>query len=158
MRIALARLLLSDAGQAATGRSSGGLLLLDEPTNHLDAAACKWLANFLRNSSGSVIIVSHDESLLEVRACLGLLGLLGRLPATLLTGAAVGAVAWGCCYLGLVSGTQVLSVSTTTARTYVCIPDPAPLPSPACKAVVACSSSAPSHSSTKSPLLLNPEP
>jgi ABC-type transport system involved in cytochrome bd biosynthesis fused ATPase/permease subunit len=73
MRIALARLLLSDAGQAATGRSSGGLLLLDEPTNHLDAAACKWLANFLRNSSGSVIIVSHDESLLEVRCCLGLL-------------------------------------------------------------------------------------
>jgi hypothetical protein len=66
MRIALARLLLSDAGQAATGRNSGGLLLLDEPTNHLDSAACKWLANFLRNSSGSMIIVSHDEALLEV--------------------------------------------------------------------------------------------
>jgi ATPase subunit of ABC transporter with duplicated ATPase domains len=47
MRIALARLLLSPAGQAATSRSSssgsggGGLLLLDEPTNHLDAAAVK---------------------------------------------------------------------------------------------------------------------
>ncbi len=36
MRIALARLLLSDAGQAASQGSAGGLLILDEPTNHLD--------------------------------------------------------------------------------------------------------------------------
>jgi ABC-type hemin transport system ATPase subunit len=35
-RSALARLLLSDAGQAAAKGASGGLLLLDEPTNHLD--------------------------------------------------------------------------------------------------------------------------
>lgn len=56
MRIALARLLLSPAGQAATtngssggggGEAGGGLLLLDEPTNHLDAAAVNWLASFL---------------------------------------------------------------------------------------------------------------
>jgi ATPase subunit of ABC transporter with duplicated ATPase domains len=36
MRIALARMLLSDAGQAAAKGAAGGLLLLDEPTNHLD--------------------------------------------------------------------------------------------------------------------------
>lgn len=51
MRIALARLLLSPAGQAATsssgGEAGGGLLLLDEPTNHLDTAAVNWLASFL---------------------------------------------------------------------------------------------------------------
>lgn len=59
MRIALARLLLSPAGQAATtsgsngggsGEAGGGLLLLDEPTNHLDAAAVNWLASFLGES------------------------------------------------------------------------------------------------------------
>lgn len=43
-------------------------MLLDEPTNHLDSAACAWLGNFLRSSSGGVVIVSHDESLLE-EAC-----------------------------------------------------------------------------------------
>jgi ATPase subunit of ABC transporter with duplicated ATPase domains len=51
MRIALARMLLSPAGQAASssngGEAGGGMLLLDEPTNHLDAAAVKWLAGFL---------------------------------------------------------------------------------------------------------------
>jgi ATPase subunit of ABC transporter with duplicated ATPase domains len=31
----------------------------------LDRAACKWLGDFLRASSGTVVIVSHDESLLE---------------------------------------------------------------------------------------------
>ncbi len=65
MRIALARLLLGPAGQAASSGASGGLLLLDEPTNHLDSAATKWLASFLRSSSGSVVLVSHDEALLE---------------------------------------------------------------------------------------------
>ncbi|GLI70270.1 hypothetical protein VaNZ11_015202 [Volvox africanus] len=66
MRIALARLLLGPAGQGGGG--SGALLLLDEPTNHLDSAACKWLGNFLRNGvppSTSVVLVSHDEALLE---------------------------------------------------------------------------------------------
>lgn len=51
MRIALAKLLLSPAGQAASSSSSGeaggGLLLLDEPSNHLDAKAVKWLGEFL---------------------------------------------------------------------------------------------------------------
>ncbi|KAG2502022.1 hypothetical protein HYH03_000516 [Edaphochlamys debaryana] len=66
MRIALARLLLGPAGQGGTG--NGALLLLDEPTNHLDSAACKWLGNYLRNGvppTTSVVLVSHDEALLE---------------------------------------------------------------------------------------------
>lgn len=37
MRIALARTLLSPAGESARDGGRGGLLLLDEPTNHLDA-------------------------------------------------------------------------------------------------------------------------
>jgi ABC-type multidrug transport system ATPase subunit len=37
----------------------------DEPTNHLDAAAIRWLGNFLKQSGGTLIIVSHDEALLE---------------------------------------------------------------------------------------------
>jgi ATPase subunit of ABC transporter with duplicated ATPase domains len=74
MRIALACMLLSPAGQAATGSGSngssgagvgGGLLLLDEPTNHLDAKAVAWLAQFLAASAGTLILVSHDEGLLE---------------------------------------------------------------------------------------------
>lgn len=133
MRIALARLLLSDAGQAASQGASGGILLLDEPTNHLDrwgrrgngpgtarllvhappallghgkrtsskpaplplplidrtadqasapppldlrpafiqcpslfrSAAVKWLSGFLATSGGTLVLVSHDEALLE---------------------------------------------------------------------------------------------
>eukprot|EP00878_Enallax_costatus_P024231 GHUV01025841.1.p1 GENE.GHUV01025841.1~~GHUV01025841.1.p1 ORF type:complete len:301 (-),score=51.19 GHUV01025841.1:467-1288(-) len=82
MRIALAKLLLSPAGQAATGSSSGGdagggLLLLDEPTNHLDAAAVKWLAGFLASSGGSLVLVSHDEALLQ-EACDRIVEVRGR--------------------------------------------------------------------------------
>ncbi len=66
MRIALARTLLSPAGEASrSGKDAGGILMLDEPTNHLDNAACAWLADFLRTSGGTVVIVSHDEALLE---------------------------------------------------------------------------------------------
>lgn len=66
MRIALARTLLSPAGDAARGAGRApGLLMLDEPTNHLDNAACAWLADFLSSSGGTVLLVSHDETLLE---------------------------------------------------------------------------------------------
>ncbi len=65
MRIALARLLLGEAGQAAASGLKGGLMLLDEPTNHLDSAAIRWLGGFLRQSGGTLVVVSHDEALLD---------------------------------------------------------------------------------------------
>lgn len=55
MRIALAKLLLSEPN----------LLVLDEPTNHLDDNAKNWLGEYLSNYKGTVIIVSHDVSLLK---------------------------------------------------------------------------------------------
>jgi ATP-binding cassette subfamily F protein 3 len=55
MRIALARLLLSDPD----------VLLLDEPTNHLDIRSRSWLAKYLASSSATVVLVSHDRHLLD---------------------------------------------------------------------------------------------
>lgn len=54
-RLSLARVLLSDAN----------LLLLDEPTNHLDIDALVFLENFLREYSGSFIVISHDRYFLD---------------------------------------------------------------------------------------------
>jgi ATPase subunit of ABC transporter with duplicated ATPase domains len=65
MRVALARLLLSPAGDAAKEGITGGFLLLDEPTNHLDAAAKEYLRGWLQRYRGTALIVSHDEQLLE---------------------------------------------------------------------------------------------
>jgi len=42
------------------------LLLLDEPDNHLDLAGKDFLANFIRNYPGAVIIVSHDRYILDL--------------------------------------------------------------------------------------------
>jgi ATP-binding cassette, subfamily F, member 3 len=42
------------------------MLLLDEPDNHLDLAGKDFLANFIRNYPGSVVIVSHDRYLLDL--------------------------------------------------------------------------------------------
>jgi len=58
MRIGLARLLLSEPE----------LLVMDEPTNHLDAAARRWLATYVADYSGTVLVVSHDEAFVSV-AC-----------------------------------------------------------------------------------------
>ena len=41
---------------------------MDEPTNHLDAAARRWLAEYIADYSGTVLVVSHDESFVSV-AC-----------------------------------------------------------------------------------------
>jgi ATP-binding cassette subfamily F protein 3 len=55
MRIALARLLLSEPDVA----------LLDEPTNHLDLLARSWLAEFLARAPFATVVVSHDRHLLD---------------------------------------------------------------------------------------------
>ncbi|MFA1821065.1 ribosomal protection-like ABC-F family protein [Virgibacillus oceani] len=54
-KIGLAKLLLAKPD----------LLLLDEPTNHLDLFAIEWLANFIQQYDGTVIIVSHDRYFLD---------------------------------------------------------------------------------------------
>ncbi|MDK2920395.1 MAG: ATP-binding cassette, subfamily er 3 [Candidatus Petromonas sp.] len=41
------------------------ILLLDEPTNHLDIDAIGWLENFLKNYSGTLMIISHDRYFLD---------------------------------------------------------------------------------------------
>ncbi|KAJ1620721.1 P-loop containing nucleoside triphosphate hydrolase protein [Pavlovales sp. CCMP2436] len=58
MRIGLARLLLSNPE----------LLILDEPSNHLDSSAKRWLGNYLKAYEGTLLIVSHDESILDAAA------------------------------------------------------------------------------------------
>ncbi len=57
-RLGMVRLLLSESD----------VLLLDEPTNHLDVNAVEWLENFLRESEGSFVVVSHDRYFLD-RTC-----------------------------------------------------------------------------------------
>lgn len=44
---------------------NAGLLLLDEPTNHLDASTKDFVANYLRNYKGMILVISHDVGFLD---------------------------------------------------------------------------------------------
>ena len=54
-KVAFARVLFENAG----------LLLLDEPTNHLDVSTRQFVANYLRNYRGMVLVISHDADFLD---------------------------------------------------------------------------------------------
>ena len=53
-RVGLARQLVAPAD----------VLLLDEPTNHLDLETTEWLENYLRDTSATVLLISHDRAFL----------------------------------------------------------------------------------------------
>ena len=53
-RVGLARQLVAPAD----------VLLLDEPTNHLDLETTDWLENYLRGTSATVLLISHDRAFL----------------------------------------------------------------------------------------------
>lgn len=57
-RVALANVLISEPD----------LLILDEPTNHLDLEMVEWLEDFLKRSSMSLLMVTHDRYFLD-RVC-----------------------------------------------------------------------------------------
>ena len=57
-RVALANVLISEPD----------LLILDEPTNHLDLEMVEWLEEFLKRSTMSLLMVTHDRYFLD-RVC-----------------------------------------------------------------------------------------
>jgi ATPase subunit of ABC transporter with duplicated ATPase domains len=55
MRVSMAQVLLGKPD----------VLLMDEPTNHLDIESIVWLERFLKNSSSTLIITSHDRDFMN---------------------------------------------------------------------------------------------
>ncbi len=55
IRLNLAKVLLTDPD----------CLLLDEPTNYLDIVSMRWLAKFLREFRGEVILITHDRGFMD---------------------------------------------------------------------------------------------
>jgi ATP-binding cassette subfamily F protein 3 len=55
MRILLTSILLSKPD----------IMLLDEPTNHLDTESMEWLESYLKDYSGTIIVISHDHFFLD---------------------------------------------------------------------------------------------
>ncbi len=55
MRVELAKILLQPTDT----------LFLDEPTNHLDITSIIWLEQFLKEYSGSILLISHDRRFLD---------------------------------------------------------------------------------------------
>ena len=64
----VAQLSGGERGRLALARElvrGGEVLLLDEPTNHLDLETTRWLEQFLRESSMTVLLISHDRAFLQ---------------------------------------------------------------------------------------------
>ena len=55
MRVELAKIILQQPEA----------LLLDEPTNHLDIESIDWLENYLKNYTGILVLISHDQEFLD---------------------------------------------------------------------------------------------
>ena len=55
IKVNLAKLLLTEPS----------MLLLDEPTNYLDIYSIRWLAKFLKEWEGELILITHDRSFMD---------------------------------------------------------------------------------------------
>ena len=67
-RVALANILINEPQ----------LLMLDEPTNHLDLDMVEWLEDYLKRSSLTLLMVTHDRYFLD-RVCSSILELDGQM-------------------------------------------------------------------------------
>jgi ATP-binding cassette, subfamily F, member 3 len=63
----IARLSGGERGRVGLARqlvSPADVILLDEPTNHLDLETTAWLEDYLRTTSETVLLISHDRAFL----------------------------------------------------------------------------------------------